>query len=86
MAQSVDLPINVGFFGAKFFVSGIADEPQFLTGGGQAQIRIVLAQQQAVLASGGHHTVGLLGALGDQIVNEGANVGGGTGGDIGFFT
>ena len=39
--------------------------------------RQVLPQHQAVFRPGGHHPVGVGAALGDQVVNEGADIGGG---------
>ena len=33
-------------------------------------VGVVLPVEQAVLGAGGHHPVGLVGALGDQVVNE----------------
>ena len=41
---------------------------------GQPLVGVVLPEEQAVLAAGGHHPVGLVGALGDKIVDEGADV------------
>ena len=42
--------------------------------GRQPPVGVVLPQHQAVLAAGGHDAVGLLGALGDEVVDEGADV------------
>ena len=41
---------------------------------GQPLVGVVLPEEQAVFAAGGHHPVGLVGALGDEIVDEGADV------------
>ena len=38
--------------------------------GGQALVGVVLAVDEPVLGAGGHHPVGLLGALGHQVVDE----------------
>ena len=42
---------------------------------GEAQVGIILAQQQAVLGAGGEHAVRLERALGDEVINEDADVG-----------
>ena len=40
----------------------------------QTFICVVLSVDQTVFGAGGHHAIGLVGALGDQIVDEGADV------------
>ena len=45
----------------------------------QPLLRVILTEQQAEFGAGGHHTVWLGGALGHQIINQHADVGGGTG-------
>ena len=42
---------------------------------GEPQVCIVLAENQTVFAAAGHHAVGFIGALGDQVVHQGADVG-----------
>ena len=41
---------------------------------GQAEIGVILTQQQAVFAAAGHHAVRFVGALGRQIVHEHADI------------
>ena len=41
---------------------------------GQPLVGVILPQQQPVLRPGGHHPVGLVGALGDQVVYHGAYI------------
>ncbi len=41
---------------------------------GQAEVGVVLPEQQAVFGAGGHHAVGFVDALGDQIVDQHAGV------------
>ena len=43
--------------------------------GREPQVGIVLAQQDAVLRAAGEHAVGLFGPLGDQVVDQHADVG-----------
>ena len=54
-------------FAIRNKADGVAD-------GAQAFIRVVLPVEQAILAAGGHHAVGLVGALGHQVVNQRADV------------
>ena len=53
----------------------VVDEPEPAAERHQALVGVVLAQQQAVLGARGHHAVGLVGALGDEVVDEHAGVG-----------
>lgn len=42
---------------------------------GQTGIGIVLPEQQTVFGTAGHHTVGIAAPLGDQVIDEGADIG-----------
>ena len=53
----------------KARVARIIDEADLATLFRQAQIRIILTQQQAIFRSGGHHAIGLVRALSYQIIN-----------------
>ena len=44
--------------------------------GGEPLVGVVLPVQESVFRAAGHDAVGLLGALGHQVVNEGADVAG----------
>ena len=72
--QAPDLPLHGGVF--------LLHLPQPLPGyqadavshGAQAAVGVVLPQQQPVFRPAGHHAIRLLGALGHQVVDEGADV------------
>ena len=72
--QAVQLRLH----GAVFFLhSGetpLRDKAQLMADFREALVRVVLPVQQPVLAAGGHHAVGLVGSLGDQVVNQRADV------------
>ena len=72
--QPLDLPGHGGVLGLHPGHPLLRHQPQSSAHRAEAGIRVVLAQQQPVLAAAGHHAVGLVRALGDQIVNEGSNV------------
>ena len=42
---------------------------------GKAQVGVVLAEQQTIFGAGGEHAIRLGRSLGDQIVNQNADVG-----------
>ena len=48
----------------------LGHQAQPVPDGGEALVGVVLAVEQAVLGAGGHHAVGLVGALGHQVVDE----------------
>ena len=64
-----------------FSVTILADQPTRPSVLNQPLLRVILPQKQAELGAGGHHTVGLGGALRHQIVDQHADVGGRTGED-----
>gem|GEM_PF-4376961 len=49
-------------------------QPERMARLGQAQIGVVFAQNQAVLCPAGEHAIGLMSALGDQVVNHDTEV------------
>ena len=73
--QTADLPVHRPVLLLHRRQALAADQPQPVADGGEAVVRVVLPQQQPVLATAGHHPVWLVGALGHQIVDEGADVG-----------
>ena len=73
--------LQTGFFGLfglffcqKCFISLLGDKSAGVTNGSQPQIRVILPQKQAEFRPGCHHAVGLVGALGHQVVNESTDV------------
>jgi len=52
----------------------LRDEPDAHTVVGEADVRVVLPVDEPVFGAGGHHAVGLVGALGDQIVDKGSDI------------
>ena len=54
----------------------LPDQAQLVPDGGQSLVGVVLAQQQAVFRAAGHHAVGVGAALGDQVVDQGADIAG----------
>ena len=74
MLQPVDLPLD----GIVLFLhrpeSLLRHETDLIASPGQPLVGVVLPQHQPVLAAGGHDAVGLVGALGHQVVDEGADV------------
>ncbi len=53
----------------------IIDEPQLAAGRGEAQVRVVLPEQEPVLGAGGEHAIGLARPQGDEVVDQHAEVG-----------
>ena len=74
MGQPLDLPLHRLIFGLHRRQTLCADKADTVADGRQALIGVVLPQHQPVLGAAGHHAVRLLGALGHQIVDEGADV------------
>jgi len=54
---------------------GLIDEAELVAVGHQAQVGIVLPEMKPVLRQGGEHAIGFGQLLGDEIVDENANVG-----------
>ena len=73
------------FFCKKCIVSFLADQSDTVAGRSQSQIGIVLSQKQAVFRTAGHHSVGFVGSLGDQVVNQRADIAVGALQDHRFF-
>src|SRR5262245_63281042 len=61
--------------GDKIRVSKILEHPHFKTEGAQPYIGVIDSQAKAVLGAGSEHTVRLIDSLGDQIVDQDADVG-----------
>ena len=59
----------------ELFVLFVADQSDFPTQLREAQVRIVLTQGKAIFRPSRHHAIGLSGALGDEIVDQDADVG-----------
>ena len=72
--QPLDLPGHGGILGLHPGHPLLGHQPQAAAHRAEAGVRVVLAQQQPVLAAAGHHAVGLVRALGDQIVDERADI------------
>ena len=85
MLQPVDLPLD----GIVLFLHCpeplLRHETDLIASPGQPLVGVVLPQHQPVFAAGGHDAVRLVGALGHQIVNEGADVALRPGEDKGAF-
>ena len=69
--------------GEELLPAFLADETKGIALGHQAGIGIILAEQQAVLAAAGHHAIGVHAALGDKVIHQRADIGGGTVGEEG---
>ena len=83
--QPVDLPLD----GIVLFLHRpeplLRHEADLIAPPGEPLVGVVLPQHQPVLAAGGHDAVGFVGALGHQIVNQGADVALRSGKDKGAF-
>ena len=70
MLQAPALPLHGGIL----FPDGLqlfrGHQPQAAADLGEPLVGVVLPVEQAVLGAGGHHPIGLVGALGDQVVDE----------------
>ena len=72
--QPAHLPVGGLIFGQRLFILLLGHQTQLIADGGQAAVGVILAVEQAVLRAGGHHAVGLVGALGHQVVHQHADV------------
>ncbi len=72
--QPLLLRLDRLLFGAVDLPAAVVDEPQFPAQRCEAPVGIVAAQHQAVFAAAGEHPVGLAQILGDQVVDQGADV------------
>ena len=61
----------------------LADETKGIALRQQAGIGIILPEQQAVFAAAGHHAIGVHAALGDKVIYQGTDIGGGAIGEEG---
>ena len=68
--QPPDLLIHGGVLVQYFLIPLVADQADIVPHGAQPPVGVVLPVEEPVLGAGGHHAVGLVGALGDQIVDE----------------
>ena len=59
-------------------IAFLGEQPQFVSQRHQTLVSVVLPQDQPVLAAGSHHAVGILTALGHQIVYQRADIGSGS--------
>ena len=66
---------GAGLLGLVLGPGGVVDEAEAAAVRGEAAVRVVDAQVQAELGARGEHAVGLVGALGDEVVDEDAGVG-----------
>ena len=69
--------------GEELLPALLADETKGIALGHQAGIGIILPEQQAILAAAGHHAIGVHAALGDKVIYQGTDIGGGTVGEEG---
>ena len=75
LVQAVDFLGDRGFHLLDFLTPGTGKNSQVFRLGGQTERGIVLPQQKAVLGAGGEHSIGFVGALGDQIIDHDPHVG-----------
>ena len=68
--QSCQLVLYRCFLGFEFPVIALGQQTDFMARAAQAQIGVVLAEQQTILGAGGEHPVRLNRAFGDQIINQ----------------
>ena len=73
-SQAPDLPVHRRVFRLHGLMPLRGDETDAQADGRQPLVGVVLPVQQPVFRPGGHHPVGLVGALGHQIVDEGADI------------
>ncbi len=62
-------------FGLDLPVAFVGQQAGIVADLGQAQVGVVLAQEQAVFGPAGHDAVGFVNDLGDQVVDQDADVG-----------
>ncbi|KAG1212178.1 hypothetical protein G6F35_010410 [Rhizopus arrhizus] len=74
-AQACALGGNRGLLGLERVPAAVVDQPHLAAGRRQALVGVVLAQLQAVLGAAGEHAVRLVGAVGDQVIHQHAQVG-----------
>ena len=72
--QPLDFPVYGGVFRLHPGHSLPGHQPHAAPVSGQAAVGVVLPVDEPVLRPGGHHAVGLIGALGHQVVNEDPDV------------
>jgi hypothetical protein len=73
-SQSIDFAMNRLFLCLERFEMAVGQEPDFVANLRQAQIGIILAQQQAVFGPRSKHAVRLGRTFGNQVINQDANV------------
>ena len=73
--QPLGLPADGFVFLLHRGPARVGYQPELTADGAQALVGVVLTQDQAVFAAGGHHAVRLVGALGDQVVDQRADIG-----------
>ena len=72
--QTLLFCLNCPLFAAVDLPATIVDQAQFATQGRQAAIGVVAAQHQAVFTAAGEHPIGLAQILGNQVVDQGADI------------
>jgi hypothetical protein len=75
LRQAGDLRVGTVLLGLEQLPAFRVDQSQALRRGCQAQVGVVLAQQQPVLGAAGEHAVGLGGAAADQVIDQDPQVG-----------
>lgn len=75
LLQQLGPAFNFGQLSMESFASGGINQAQFIGLRSQPAIGVVLSQKQPIFGSAGEHSVGFVGAAGDQVVDQHANVG-----------
>ena len=73
----------IEYLGEELLPAFLADETKGIALRHQAGIGIILPEQKAVFAAAGHHAIGVHAALGDKVIHQRADIGGGTVGEEG---
>ena len=75
VAQALLFARECFHFFVEYAVAVFVHHAERMADGGQARVGVVFAQQQAVFGTAGEHAVGFACALGDEVVDEDAEVG-----------
>lgn len=74
MGKAADLPLHGGVLLLHHPQTLLRYQPDLIAPAGKARVSVVLAEQQAVLAAGGHDAVRFFRTLGHKVVNQRADV------------
>ena len=72
--QAGDLSLHGGVFGIHRLQPLFGHKTQLVADSSKALVGVILPQDEAIFGAAGHHAIGLFRTLGDEVVDQRANI------------